>query len=351
MDQLLVNFCRVQAADDFLRAVPNIVWLPHLPSTFGAFVEFLQTMGLEHHVKSVVVYTEKEYELRHVATADALLARAVTDIWTHVFQVVDPIRMVVAAPPTTMAGLLDTPMLSSDSLAFEMKMHYVELRQPDETARNRIVHLESCRPWNSALIHRKPWNHIGYNEGSSITAYSTYEYHLMQSPKMLYLLLLRLGKECQPCCNIRSFSFTGVFPFGTNVTALVRALYRISTLRKIHIQLAPGTENGLMDTPERMAKAQPRDLWLEWNECYKIIAVLLGLYDFEEGSEFISEDCWGHLTKETEEHVEKLVERGVGWRKIGNGHWIMDHSSAGSKDVEHQYPISGDLEPHPEVAT
>ncbi|KAH7113827.1 hypothetical protein B0J11DRAFT_140739 [Dendryphion nanum] len=346
-DDLLINLCRVREEDSFLKAVPNILWLPHLPDTFRAFAGFLEGFGLRRHVKSVVVYTDKEYELLHVNTANAPLARAVADIWTQVFALVDPIRLVVAAPPTTMAGLLDTQTLSLDAWAFNMKMHYMELRQPEEIERNRIVHVSpTCRMWDSALIHRRPWIHIGYNEGSSIEAYSTYEYHLKQSPMMLYQLLLRLAKECQPCCNIRSFSFIGIFPFSTSMTNLIRALYRISTLRKVQIQLAPGPENDIMDSSERMGKAQPRDLWLEWNECYKIVAVLLGLYDFTDGSEFVSRDSRGTLTAETEEHVEKLVERGVGWRKVESGEWVMDHAGSTRGDDERQAkngePIDGE---------
>jgi hypothetical protein len=98
-DDLLINLCRIQEGDRFLKAVPHILWLPHLPSTFDHYARFVAQYDLKHHIKSVVVHTDKEYELRHVSTADAPLARAVADIWSSIFSHLEPTRVVVAAPP------------------------------------------------------------------------------------------------------------------------------------------------------------------------------------------------------------------------------------------------------------
>ncbi|KAF2706027.1 hypothetical protein K504DRAFT_89551 [Pleomassaria siparia CBS 279.74] len=328
-DDLLVNLCRIQDGDGFLKSVPNIRWLPHLPETFTAFGQFVEQHDLKHHIKSLVVYTDKEHELRHAATADAPLSRAVGEIWSQVFSHLAPTRIVVAAPPTTLAGLLDTSILSSDAWAFDMKMHYIELVQfePDKITHSRPV----CRPWNTALVHQKPWHHIGYNEGSSITAYSTYEYHLKQTPKMLYLILLRLAKEVDNCCNIRSLAFFGVFPFSTNVIAVIRALHKVRTLERVEFRLSPGPENDLLSSPKRMGRAQPPDLWLEWNESYKVIASFLGVYDFPDGAEFVSGDYEEkYLANEVDEYVQLLHERGIGWKKVKSGTWVRYHD--GDKD-------------------
>ncbi|KAF2257634.1 hypothetical protein CC78DRAFT_205835 [Lojkania enalia] len=324
-DDLLINLCRVHDGDNFLKSVPNILWLPHLPNNFMAFVRLASRHNLKHHIKSIVLYSDKDYELRHVATADAPLARAVAEIWSQVFFAFDPYRVVVAAPPSTLAGLLDTQMLSSDTWAFNMKMHYIELHM-SESRRNEMARFQR-RPSDIALIHRRPWSHLGYNEGSSITAYSTYEYHLKQSPKMLYLILIRLAKEVVECFNIRSFSFHGVFPFSTNTTAIIRALHKIETLRSVQFQLAPGLENNLLSSPKRMGRAQPHDLWLEWNESYKVIAAYLSIFEFEDGSEFISKDCEDStLASEFELYARMLSDKGAGWRKEGVGRWVRDFS-------------------------
>ena len=328
-DDVLINLCRIQEGDEFLKSSPTILWLPHLSSSFADFGRIVLKYQLKQHIKSVVLHSDIEYGLRHVSTADAPLARAVAEIWAQVFSCLEPTRVVVAAPPATLAGLLDTQMLSSDTWAFDMKLHYIELVQTSPLGLDHVKSSPNCRPWNSALVHRRPWTHIGYNEGSSITAYSTYEYHLKQSPKMLYLILMRLAKEVDTCCNITSFSFTGIFPFATNVTSIIRALHRIPTLRNITFQLAPGPENNLLGQPDRMGRAQSGDFWLEWTESYKVIASYLGVFDFEDGAEFTSKDCTSEtLTRDVEEIVELLKHRGAGWRgKEGEvGVWVRDHA-------------------------
>lgn len=323
-DELLIDLCRIQDGDDFLKSVSNILWFPHLGKTFSNFTKFVTQYTLKHHIKNIVVHTDKEYELRHIATADAPLARAVSEIWSQIFARLELTRVVVAAPPPTLAGLLDTQMLSSDAWAFNMKIHYIELLQHEAS------HLEhtttTCRPWNSALIHRGQWYHVGYNEGSSISAYSTYEFHLKLSPKILYLILIRLAKEVSPCCNITSFSFTGIFPFATHITAIIRALHRIPTLKNISVQFEPGPENNLLNDPKRVGRAQSSDYWLEWMECYKVIASYLGVFDFEDGAEFQSKDCRSlELAHEVGECMDLLRKRGTGWRKEGEGVWVRDH--------------------------
>jgi hypothetical protein len=325
-DDLLSNLCRIEEGDEFLKTVPNILWFPHLPAkSYIDFARFVAECTLQHHIKNIVLYTDKEYKPRNSSTADMYLTNAVAEIWSEIFRHLEPVRVVVAAPPTTLAGLLDVPMLSSDVWAFEMTVHYIELVQHGP---NRIGHLGSaCRPWNSALVHRRPWTHLRYNEGSSVTAYSTYEYHLKQSPKMLYLTLLRLAKEVGSCCNIQSFSFIGVFPFSTNITTIIRALQKIGTLKTVQFQLAPGPENNLLRTPESIGKAQPRDLWLEWHGSYKAIAIFLGTFEFEDGSQFVSNDCAEpRVETEVEEYLESLQTRGLGWRNDGNGVWIRDRT-------------------------
>jgi hypothetical protein len=324
-DDLLISLCRIQEGDGFLKAAPDILWLPHLIHSFDKFTTFVEWYKLKHHIKSVVVHTDKEYELRHVSTANAPLARAVADIWSSIFRHLEPTRVVVAAPPATLAGVLDTQMMSADAWAFDMKMHYIELTQPEPL---RLEHMKfDTRFDSSALIHKRPWSHLGYNEGSSITAYSTYEYHLKQSPKMLYLILLRLGEEVKACCNITSFSFTGVFPFATNITAITRALQKIPTLKQLNFQLAPGLENNSLDDPKRMGRAQRTDFWLEWNESYKVLASHLGMLDLADGAEFRSRDCENvKLALEVASFIELLQQRGMGWRKnnVDNGVWIRD---------------------------
>jgi hypothetical protein len=322
-DDLLINLCRVQEGDNILKSVPNILWLPHLKRDFSEFARFVEQYELKHHIQSLVIYTDKEYELAHITTADAPLGRAVAEIWSRIFTYFDPWRVVVAAPPPTLAGLLHTQMMSADAWAFQMKLHYIELLHSET---QRIQHLSStCRPWDEALIHQRPWSHLSYNEGSSVAAYSTYEYHLKQSPRMLYLILLHLAKDGQDCCNIRSFTFHGVFPFSTNITTIVCPLVAVRSLREVRFQLAPGKENDVLSDTKRLGRAQSQDLWMEWNESYKVISWFLAHHGFERGGLLISLDCDDEAREnEVEENMIASQSSETNWKKLGRGTWIKE---------------------------
>jgi hypothetical protein len=326
INEVMTSLCRIQDGDDFFKSVPNILWLPHLPKTFADFSRFVSQYTLKHHIKSIVVHTNSE-EQRPIPISS--LSRSVSSLWTQILSCLEPTRIVVAAPPTTLAALLDTQTQSIDIWAFGMPTHYIELLQPEPL---RLDHMNSrCgRPWDAALIHRRPWYHIGYNEGSSIAAYSTYEYHSKQPPQILYLTLMRLAQETQTCCNITSFAFTGVFPLATNTTSIVRALHCIPTINHLSFQLAPGPENDLLGDAKRRGRAQSTDFWLEWRESYKAIARYLGVFDFGDGSVFVSRDCKGkQLAAELGECMALLRKRGRGWRGEGVGRWVRDRKLDG----------------------
>jgi hypothetical protein len=155
---------------------------------------------------------------------------------------------------------------------------------------------------------------------------------------MLYLTLIRLVKEAQHCCNIRSFSFVGVFPFSTNVAAVIRALQKIRTIKEVRFQISPGPGNNVLSSQKRMGRAQASDLWLEWNGSYKAIVAFLGTYEFEDGSRFVSRDCTNLIMgKEVEEFMELLQTRGLGWRREADAVWIRDRT------LDREVATSGDL--------
>ena len=81
-----------------------------------------------------------------------------------------------------------------------------------------------------------------------------------------------------------------------------------------------------MHTPKRMGRAQPSDLWLEWDQSYKAIASFLRAHDFEDGSEFISADCEEpSLAIEVNDYMQLLQKSGTGWKKIEEGRWVRNH--------------------------
>ncbi|RYN97759.1 hypothetical protein AA0120_g2739 [Alternaria tenuissima] len=330
MDDVLIQLFRIQDGDEFLKTTPSIVWLPHLSKDFNNFSRFVTGNKLKHHIKSVVLHTDKEYDLRHVSTAQEPLAREVTDIWNKVFDILEPTRVVAAAPPKTMAALLDSHVGTNDMWAFEMKMHYIELlRDQPPIENNQQEHRTNDAP----LIHRRPWNHLGYNEGSSITAYSTYEFYLKVAPRILSLVLSRLGEDPALCRDLTSFSFIAVFPLSWTVSSIVKAVYEIPSISKVSLQLAPGPENDLLSNGSKRRKAQSSDLWSEWRTGYKVLAMMETLHDQARGEEeavkeIVSKDCYSkQLAVEVAEVIDNnLKTTSTTWKSGGVGRWIKVRS-------------------------
>lgn len=324
-ESVTIDFCHTQDGDDFLRSEPKVLWLPHLSKEFSDFQRFVTQYTLKLHVKSIVLCTDKECKLGHEVTKTKVLKRVVSELWSEIFALLEPTRLVVAAPPTTLAGLSESLMLTPDDWAFEMKMHYLELLQYEPL---RVEHMQAkCRPWGLPLVHKRPWYHLGYNEGSSVPAYNTYDFHHKQSHHILTLILRRLAKEAQACCNIMSFSFIAVFPLAAHVAQVVRALQRIPTVNRIHFQLAPGLENSLMSDKERMGRAQHTDLWQQWREGYTALARDYKEYECMDGAEIWARD-WdtGQTGAAVEECMNILNWAGLGWPHKGEGKWVREHA-------------------------
>lgn len=323
-DDLLIHMCRVQEGDNFLKGLPHMLWFPHMgKTTLAEFTTFVSDYRLKQHVKSIVVFTDKAYKMQHIPVIDAHLRKTSNEIWSPIFDHLDPSRVVVAAPPPTMAGLLDIEILSSDEWAFGMHMHYLEFAQDETICIERSN--SARRVWYPALIHRRHWTHLGHNEGSSVAAYSTYEYHLKQPPMIIHQLIARFVRDTDSCSNIRSVSFVGVFPFSSHVAAVLRALKRLRTVMQYEFQISPGPENDLLDSPERLGKAQLSDLWLEFHGSYRMITNFLKL--LPGGGRFVSKDCAKpRLKEEVEDFMDVMQISGFGWRRVGELAWVRDQT-------------------------
>ncbi|KAL1798008.1 hypothetical protein ACET3X_004614 [Alternaria dauci] len=325
MDDAFIQLCRIQEGDEVLKTTPWIVWLPHLSKDFGTFSRFVTENKLKLHIKSVVLHTDKEYDLRHVSTAQGPLAREVTNIWDQVFNLLEPARVVVAAPPKATATLLDSHVGTNDMWAFEMKMHYIELLGDQLPVDNNE---QEYRLNDAPLIYRRAWNHLSYNEGSSITVYSTYEYHVKTAPKILALVLNRLAIDTRFCKNLTSFSFTAVFPLASTVMSIMRAVHAIPSIKKVTFQLAPGPENDLLSNGSKRRRAQASDIWFEWRSSYDVLANMDLFFDRTEEvgpalNEIVSKDCYSkqlavEVAEVVDTHLMKARDR---WKSDGVGRW------------------------------
>ena len=278
-------------------------WIPSLKGEMQAYLDFVRANDLEYCVASLVVYTATGLQSGELTGAeDALINREVRKMWESVFSYFGGRfgrleRVMVAAPPSTMAALCNSREESEDTWAFEMPLHYAEFRidaapkiaptsqqlssdsntplstsptDTDSSPPRRSLHHESC------LYNARPWTTLSYNEGASIAVYGHYEWQWKRPPRVFDFILRWLAKESscrrckahQPRIALTSVSYTSLFPLGAHVRDIAEAMMSISSVQNLTVRLA---DPNILEDKERLGKGLADDCWTEWRSCYGAI--------------------------------------------------------------------------------
>lgn len=175
-----------------LRFKPFNLWFPCLPSSYLAYIYLLRRNKLHSLVKSLVVYTAQPFiDTSHMGLDNDLLpAKFATrrayleavEIWTTLFSSLDPERLIVVAPPSTLAAVFCWQFFWPDAWAFAIPFQSIELRRQGPRESRTPEDLERfplCLPFHP-LSYK--WSEIALNDGSFLSAYSTYEYFYKRPP-------------------------------------------------------------------------------------------------------------------------------------------------------------------------
>ncbi|KAF2490097.1 hypothetical protein BU16DRAFT_531432 [Lophium mytilinum] len=344
------EFIWIRDDDHWFAQSSAAVGVPQLPSCFEDFQAFLSKERgpgyppLIDKVESLVIVASKKYDHTHKTfrNAEAALHQAVTDLWARVFDVLDPVRVVVVAPPTTMLELAELTVPSNGAVwEFEQDFHYLELRQDrapnhgrrGKTQRVPLEHDPECaRAWHDyrALVHARPWTHIAYNEGSWLPLYipgnranSVTHWWQWDVPNILYLLLDRLNREARVCCSLRSVAFITVFPTSETISVMLQPLREHPTLELLTMQLSAEPSNDVVDEKEIFGLDEPpEDFLRRWRICCGYVAVFLFHRQWNKPGEFWMMDKAGavELRRRIAEAGEEL-HGAMGWKEVADGRW------------------------------
>ncbi|KAF2087921.1 hypothetical protein K490DRAFT_65202 [Saccharata proteae CBS 121410] len=251
------------------------VWSTSREEEMGEFLAFLERRELSDVVETLVVYSvrrdfalDEEVDRDQGPVAQQECGENMSRIWKTVTRQLKPTSLKILAPPKTMAEFLSLRDFEpGDEWAFDMPYHIFELRQdsaPDTPN-------QSVQGTNVNLLNMRNWTRLGYNEGSSISAYSTYEFQWKSPPRVLSNLLADInrgpGRLAKTLC---SFTYIAIFPLGTHVKHFMTSFWRIVVFnhqfRFLELQLVPQAHSNIMNDPVRMGRAQASDLWLEYDE-------------------------------------------------------------------------------------
>ncbi|KAF1981245.1 hypothetical protein K402DRAFT_449299 [Aulographum hederae CBS 113979] len=321
-DKILLGLCADQRT-----------WIPTSHGYPTAFLKFVVDNEITDKVKSLVVYTTHELAVDVGDTPSDVLCREVTRFWKTLFVTIDPYRIVVAAPPASMSALVQSRMETDDAWAFEMPWHYLELSRPEpkkgkgkeEDQEKPEPPLPSCPSTHQmCLSNIRKWTHIGYNEGTSLPVYSSYEYQWKTAPKILYYLLFFMSKNPQTAGSPRleSLSYTSIFPLADHFSQMRHLLLKFPSLTNLRVQLAPNPDSMILE--ERRGTADVNDLWAEWGMAYRGLAKFLGTHDGLQKVEILDYRTTDLMWKLNSLLVQN--NRGASWKKSGEA-WMKKRTT------------------------
>ncbi|EXJ54634.1 hypothetical protein A1O7_09975 [Cladophialophora yegresii CBS 114405] len=236
-----------------IRAVALPVLFKHAvlhPLLLSDFLAFLKEHSLAHYVLSVVVHVSGHYNHIHPAW------------WARLLNEVPATRFSVIAPPEVFAELASIHSWSNDAWAFDMPVQVLRFDQSLEAARTKIDYDDLPN-----FLVGRPWECMVYNEGSSLSAYTTYEFFLRRTPSLLTALHFNSSAAGDALfANLLHFDFIAIFPFYNHVDEVLKCIRKMKRLRRLFVKLCPEPGSTAFDDEMEVAGGA-LDVHDPWNEC------------------------------------------------------------------------------------
>ncbi|EXJ81736.1 hypothetical protein A1O1_07801 [Capronia coronata CBS 617.96] len=220
------------------------------PARLTSFLVFLKEQDLIHHVSSVVADVPGIYNHLHPAW------------WARLLNEVPIARLSIFAPPEVLARLADTPSCTSDAWAFDMGSQILRFDQSADEIRAQIDYDNLPN-----FLVARPWTKMTFNEGSSLLAYTTYEFFLRRTPSLLTTLHVNNSTAGNAMfANLLSFEFIAIFPFYNHVDEILKCIRKMEKLQRLFIKLCPEPDSTVL-RDEIEAAGGHLDVNDPWNEC------------------------------------------------------------------------------------
>ncbi|EGC47738.1 F-box domain-containing protein [Histoplasma capsulatum var. duboisii H88] len=227
------------------------------------FLDFLREHELAPYVQSVVVSVRSIYP----GSEKPLW-------WVRLLGEVDPRHLTVIAPPYMFAHMALCHLDGVHSWAFELPLQTIQFHRPAQ----RSVPLPNHGS-DDTLFSARPWTEILFNEGSSLRAYSNYEYYLLRVPSIMDhwgsvdpLQSKELPYPVAAISRLTSFHYIAVFPFYNHTNLVLKVIRNMSNLRHLSFQLAPQPNSTIFEDEQRAGTLDPNDPWMELDTSYSLIS-------------------------------------------------------------------------------
>ena len=218
---------------------------PSLNAKVKPFLDFVRQEGLVPIIESFVLGIGVEGA--HYRPLDGP-PHDVVAFWPNLFKVIDPITIVIVAPPAILGSLTCSDVTSYETANFHMPYQILSLSQPSSNINVRSSVIGNASPRYSpchqyALFNLRPWSSLLMNEGSFLRAYSLPDaYHRWRTPPSILLSLIGANtphpKALIPS-TVRTLSYIAIFPFRGYFAHLIKNLL---CLNRLYLQLVPINE-------------------------------------------------------------------------------------------------------------
>lgn len=290
-------------------------------------IDFCNLYHITDKVRSILVSTREIFDY---SKHNPLRVRLwVETFWEMLLTGFDVEKVTVIAPPSTLAILSKTHIITGDAWEFAIPYQRLDLHRN----RGGVVLISDTENTGfdldhspDSLLNFTKWTKASYNEGSSLGIYSSYHYYEKQPPCII--------NNYSPNCFVRSlggtltsFSWTAIFPHIYHMEEVFDVLlYEMPHLVRLQIQLIPSPDSTALDDTDRVSRGRLRlkDCWSEVSRAYKHIAVNLQHQDCAPKSlprirKFKSLDC--HHASMKQELDEVFEEFAGDWTCVGGDEW------------------------------
>lgn len=241
------------------------------PAHLTEFLEFVHTNVLAGGIETIVADLREPYFDVHPAW------------WCRLLNEIPVTRLTVGGAPQRFTEIARIPLNLNDCWAFNVPYQYLELQQSPAVALQQISY--DSLP---SLVGAKPWHVMRTNEGSSLAAYTTFEYFLKKPPSLISGIQARLGfipvgaisettqqsfqDSVLSVTSIRAmleglteFSFIAIFPFYNHVDDILKCIRKMTNLKRLFIKLCPEPDRTVLADEIKAAKGH-FDINDPWNE-------------------------------------------------------------------------------------
>ena len=284
-------------------------------------ISFFQDRDLVRGIESVLFYQVASDNLGNEHDYRNMPGSSMESQILWVVSQLNPPAITIMLPPSSFQELMPYDLRESDDWAFQIPYQVLHLTQSTDIP-------PTCESVNdnqdNSILNMLPWGHCTFNEGSSIRAYSTYEYFHKHVPSIFTPINEQkmIDAVWRTLPYLTSLDYVAVFPFSVwHIQQLCNFLTAAApNLQHLRTRFSPTRGNGVLDDKEAMGTCQRIDLWSELENCYTYLAHWLRAGDLDSIITFTVLDYDNSELRDAIHRVLDLL--GANWAHGGNGEWV-----------------------------